>query len=353
MSKPYRRPDSKFWWIAPVIDGVQVRQSSSETDYDRADRKLKILEGKIAANEPITPKTDRSSFAVLLELVRNDYKIKKRRTLYDVEWRIDKQLNPCLGHLPAARASEELDHYILQRQAAGAANGTINNELAIVRRAYRLGFRKGHVSRIPHIDMLPRSTPREGYYSPQEFKAILARSEPLLRNILIVAYITGWRMRSIFRLEWSWVDLEEGFVWQTERKNAKATRWTLDTVIPAIGISLRGVFEEQAGLALVEDRVVSHVFHRNGRPVKSIRGSFHRVCREAGIEDRVFHDFRGTAIVNLLEAGADIATVMNMVGLKSERMVIHYAEKRGMRDERVREVGRMLERRFPKNRDEN
>ena len=127
----------------------------------------------------------------------------------------------------------------------------------------------------------------------------------------------------------------------------------MDTVIPAIGISLRGVFEEQAGLALVEDRVVSHVFHRNGRPVKSIRGSFHRVCREAGIEDRVFHDFRGTAIVNLLEAGADIATVMNMVGLKSERMVIHYAEKRGMRDERVREVGRMLERRFPKNRDEN
>lgn len=77
MSNPYRRKDSPYWWIAPWIDGQQVHQSSSETDWDKALRKLRILEGKIAANAPIGPRTDRDSFAVLLELVRTDYKLKK------------------------------------------------------------------------------------------------------------------------------------------------------------------------------------------------------------------------------------------------------------------------------------
>jgi integrase len=348
MAKPYRKPGSRFWWIAPFINGVQVHQSSKETDYKRAERKLKRLEGKIASHEPITAKTDRGSFQALLELVRANYKMKQRRTLSDLNWRIDKELSPALGHLPAASAWEDIEQYVEDRRRTGVTNNTINRELAIVRRAYRLGARRGLVSHIPYIEMLPGGDPREGYYTPQEFQAILRQSSELLRNILIVAFITGWRMRSIFRLEWKQVDFDEGFVWQTERKNAKATRWSLDAVIPTLGISLRQVFEEQAALAPVGDRVVPYVFHRNGKPVRAIRWLFKAACRRAGIHGRVFHDFRGTAIVNLLEAGTDPATIMNMVGLKTQGMVIHYALKRGMRDDRVREVARLLAERFPK-----
>jgi hypothetical protein len=201
VAKPYKRKDSSFWWIAPWINGVQVRQSSGERDYDRAVRKLKILEGKIAANAPITAKTDRDSFATLLELVRVDYKINKRRSLYDLELRLDRQLIPALGHLPAAKAWVELDNYILSRQEAGVANGTINNELRIVRRAYNLGAEKGLVSYNPKIKLLTGAGARDGYYSPEEFKIVLANGNSLLRNILTVAYITGWRLRSVLRLQ--------------------------------------------------------------------------------------------------------------------------------------------------------
>lgn len=344
MAKPYRRSGSRFWWIAPWIEGKQVPQSSRETDYDRAERKLKILEGKLAANAPITARTDRDSFASLLELVRTDYKIRRRRSLYDLEKRIDEALVPFLGHLPAGKAWQELDDYILNRQAGErpVANNTINRELAIVKRAYRLGIRRGYVSFVPHIEMLPGGTERDGYYSQAAFDTMVVSAPPLLRNILTVAYITGWRLRSILKLQWHQVDLKGGFVWQTESKNEKATRWPLDEV-PL----LREAFEAQdAATKAVKDRIVPHVFHRNGRPVKSIRGSFKKVLADAGISNRVFHDFRGTAIVNLLEAGLDAPTIMNMVGLKTERMVIHYARRRGMREDRLREAGRLLEMRL-------
>src|SRR5689334_6486572 len=105
MAKPYRRKGSRFWWIAPWISGRQVPQSSGETDFDRADRKLKILEGKIASNAPLTPRTDRDSFTSLLELVKTDYTIKRRETLPDLERRITKHLEPFLGHLQTSKVT--------------------------------------------------------------------------------------------------------------------------------------------------------------------------------------------------------------------------------------------------------
>src|SRR5262249_31194952 len=145
-----------------------------------------------------------------------------------------------------------------------------------------------------------------------------------------------------FRLEWRQVD--EDFIWQTERKNDKATRWPLDVRLDQAGVSLREVIERRrAARDFLQDQIIPWIFHREGKPVKSIRGSFEKAL---GSLARVFHDFRGTAIVNLLEAGVDEATIMNLVGLKTNLMIIHYAKKRGMRDARLKEAGKLLEMRL-------
>ncbi len=343
MAKPYRRRGSRFYWIAPWIEGKQVPQSSGETDYDRADRKLKILEGKIAANAPITARTDRDTFAALLELVRTDYKIKRRRSLYDLEKRIDVALVPVLGRLPAGKAWQEIPGYILGRQEDEIQNATINRELAIIRRAYRLGLRSGMVSFVPFIEMLPEENERENYFSKEQFAAIVAIASPLIGNILTVAYVTGWRIRSILRLEWRQVDLKGGFVWlnASDTKNMKATRWPLDVM------GLREVFEAQRkDTDAIKNAIVPWVFHRRGRPVKTFKNSWETIRKEAGVPAHVIHDFRGTAIVNLLESNADAPAIMNMVGLKTQAMVIRYAQKRGMREDRLREVGKLLEMRL-------
>ena len=345
MAKPYRRKDSRFWWIAPWIQGQQVPQSSGETDYSRADRKLKILEGRLAANAPITPRTNRDTFDALLSAVITDYAIKERRSIEDLTRRIRLHLNPMLGHLPAGKVkSSVISEYVLERKRSHAANGTVNRELAIIKRAFNLGKRSGAVSDVPYIEMLPEDNERETYVSRQQFHAIVRHVKPVVASILRTAYITGWRIDSILKLEWRYVDLEAGFVLLPARrtKNRKAVRWPLM-------MGLREVLEERRretdAAERKNSRLIPWVFHRNGQPVRSIRTAWIRARDKVGVPGYVIHDLRGTATVNLLEAGVDMPKVMSMVGM-SMATVVRYAGRRGNREESLVAAARLLESRM-------
>lgn len=326
MAKPYKRKDSRFWWIAPTINGVQVPQSSGETDYDRADRALRILEGKIAANAPITPKTNRGSFAALLESVEVDYTIMRRDTLPDLKRRIEKHLEPALGHIQSGKVSSiVISRYVLERQAGKAENATINRELAIIKRAFKLGLRDGSVSHIPHIEMLPEDNVRAGFFSPEAFQSLLRFSNPLLRQIVTVAWFTGWRLESVILLEWRNVDLSRGLVGLTRQqtKNGKATAFPLDP-FPELRSVLEARLAETKTVERAKNMRIPYVFHREGERIKSIRTAFVGARQRAGLPGRTFHDFRRTAAMNLEAMGFSETEIMNMIGLKTLAMFTRY-----------------------------
>lgn len=346
MAKPYRRKESRFWYIAPMINGAQIPQSSGTTDYAEALRKLRELEGNIAAGKVVNAKADRGSFAELLTDVQVNYLIKQRRSTPDLKRRIEKHLEPSLGHLRAKHlSSAAINTYILERQNAGAANASINRELAIVKRAFRLGIVSGKVSRVPHIEMLPEENERDGYYSRAQLASVLKHCHALAGQILEFAYITGWRIRSILKLEWRNVDLKGGFVWLNSRetKNRKPVRWPLKA-------GLGEILDERRRITSADEkaleRIIPYVFHRKGKPVKSIRKAWEKARVAAGVPGHVIHDFRGTATVNLLEAGVDIPKIMSMVGYKTIQMVQRYASRRGAREESLIDAADKLEKRL-------
>ena len=45
------------------------------------------------------------------------------------------------------------------------------------------------------------------------------------------------------------------------------------------------------------------VFHWGGRPIKKLRRSWQSACRAAGLEGRLLHDFRRTAVRNMVNRG--------------------------------------------------
>ena len=53
--------------------------------------------------------------------------------------------------------------YMAQRQAAGAANGTINRELAVLVRMLRLAYRNGKLQSVPVVDKLKEAGARQGF----------------------------------------------------------------------------------------------------------------------------------------------------------------------------------------------
>lgn len=56
----------------------------------------------------------------------------------------------------------------------------------------------------------------------------------------------------------------------------------------------------------------------------SIKGSFERTCRNAGITDLRFHDLRHTAATRMIEAGASIVAVSKILGHSDIKMTMRY-----------------------------
>jgi hypothetical protein len=50
-------------------------------------------------------------------------------------------------------------------------------------------------------------------------------------------------------------------------------------------------------------RIIAHVFHRYGRPIKSLRRAWKTACKQAGVPWLLLHDLRRSAVRNLERAG--------------------------------------------------
>lgn len=65
-----------------------------------------------------------------------------------------------LGGGANAISGDVLTSYVQHRQVAGLANGTINRELSVLGKAFKLGLEHGKVLRRPVIHLLKEARPR-------------------------------------------------------------------------------------------------------------------------------------------------------------------------------------------------
>jgi integrase len=173
--------------------------------------------------------------------------------------------------------------------------------------------------------MLPGEVVQSGFFTEEGFRSLLRHANPLLKDVLIMCYFTGWRIDSILHMEWRNVDLTRGLVSlrREQTKNKTATAFPL-APFPELRTMLETRKSDTEALERRKSVVIPYVFHREGAPVKSIVMGWKFARRKAGLPGRKLHDFRRTAVMNLEAQGWTETEIMGMVGMRSLSIFLRY-----------------------------
>jgi integrase len=125
---------------------------------------------------PITADVGKIRFEEAAEDLLTDYRVKKKRSLRTVTLRIRKHLTPFFGERRLASITPPLARqYVTRRQAAGAANATINRDLITLKRMFNLAMQDGKLMTRPYIPLLKENNVRKGFFEREQFQAMTNR----------------------------------------------------------------------------------------------------------------------------------------------------------------------------------
>ena len=320
----YRR--GKIFWISYYApQGEHICESSRSREKGEAKRLLQQRLGELADGRYVGPRPDKVTLDELAEDMLNDYRINGKKSVKDAE-RAAKTLIPFFGAGRKAQSlgSSDISAFVAQRQADGLTNGSINRELAALKRMYNLGLRNGKIIRKPHIEMLQEDNVRKGFFEWEQFQAVHAMLAEHLRAVMLFAYLTGWRVRSeVLRLIWSNVDFKAGTV-RLEPGTTKNKKGRLIYMTAALKMLLDQQWQRNMVFQREHGRIVPLVFHNQGKPIRNYYKAWHKACRLAGLAGKIPHDFRRTAVRNLVRAGIPERVAMEMTGHKTRSVFDRY-----------------------------
>jgi integrase len=302
-----------------------ARQGGRRGSYEDARALLAEREGQIVEGVPITPDSVKFSFTDGAQLVVNDYAKKERRSTSDLQRRLDKHLTPYFGAFRLSEITTDvIDAFVAARKKAGASNGEINRELAIVKRMYSLAMKARKIHHRPHIEMLAEAPPRAGFFEFADFERVRRRLPKEIRPLASFCYITGWRWKSeVARLRWQQVDFAAGTV-SIDAGRTKGGEPRVFVMTPELRTLLKGQRTYTQTINATATTPCLLVFHRAGKPIRDFYDSWRSACTAAEVPGRLIHDFRRTAIRNLVRAGVSEVVAMKMCGHKTRAVFDRY-----------------------------
>jgi len=66
------------------------------------------------------------------------------------------------------------------------------------------------------------------------------------------------------------------------------------------------------------------IFHRDGHPIKHMQRAWNTACQKAGLDGRLFHDCRRSAVRNAIESGLSERHTMALCGHRTNHMLYRY-----------------------------
>lgn len=332
------------YWIRYSVDGKRYRESTKSTSERQAQKMLDRKQAELGIGAFTEPAVKRTTLKDLAELLRQNYVAKDNRSLPRAE---DAIVHLTAHFGAAARATairDRIGEYESARLTAGAARSTINYELAILRRMFRLGVKAKRVIARLEIELTEPKNRRRGFFEADDFEALAAALPDYLAPVVTFAYYTGWRIPSeVPTRQWRHVDFREGIVRLEpgETKSGEGRSFPF-SALPA----LKALLEKQrARVTAVEKAkgvIIPWVFPSSvdpQLPIRHFRRAWRSALRRAAtvqhengltevvrpeLLDRIPHDLRRTAVRNLVRAGVPERVAMQLTGHETRSVFERY-----------------------------
>ena len=117
----------------------------------------------------------------------------------------------CEG-LDGGIGADYLGHRHSRLQEDQKAPATINREIQILGRAFRLGVERREILPGPHIRRLAENNVRQGFFTRAEFEAVVAALPEYLQDFTRFAFLCAWRKGQTAALKWEHVNRTDGVI---------------------------------------------------------------------------------------------------------------------------------------------
>jgi integrase len=290
------------WWIAFYANGKEIRKSVGKTRED-AER---VLAGGSMPTAPLTVNQ-------LLDGLIADYQANGAKSL-DTTLSHARAMRDALGVWPTTRITREVlvgvrDTWL----AGGVAPATINRRFATLSRGWRLAG----ISPVPRWPTVTERNARTGFFEREEVERLVPFLPAYLRPVVWFAFYTGWRRGEIMALSWHEVDLPGKVIRLGDTKSGYGRVLALEGAVWDILC-----YQERLGCfrALHTDAV----FPGPNGHLRDFKEAWKKARAKAGLEGKLFHDLRRTAVRNMLRAGVPERVAMEITGHRTRKVFDRY-----------------------------
>jgi len=210
-----------------------------------------------------------------------------------------------------------------ERSARGGppSQSTVNRELGYLRAAMNRCLDAERIERVPRFKMRSEAEGvRTDWCCAETLRRILehlAKRHQLLADVVLFAFLTGWRKTEVLHLTWKEVRLEERVITLEPLRN-KSRR------VRNFPISGRLV-------ALLSRREAAkvpgcpYVFHRAGERMSDFRKAWRTATKTVGMPDLKVHGLRRSFATYQMLAGIPSAITMSLAGWASDSIYRRYS----------------------------
>lgn len=319
----YKR--GKVWWMAYVVNGKQICESTRETNRQLAQQKLNIRLAQVAQGEfnllkkhgpRLNAWTEKYLESVQHDNTRRRYA--SSRANLNLFFGEDAQL----GHISA----ERIEEFKRVRRTKGIKSATLNRDLRFLSQILKQAAQERYIARNPFDAgkfFLNESRDRRKPHIlvAEEQEKLLAAARPRLRALIVLAVETGMRTGEMLRLRWTDVDLIGRSLQIGKSKSAAGVR--------CVPLSKFCHSELSRWRSLVGPEFSEFLFASSSNPLQpldSVRKPWKTALKMAGIPFFPIYNLRHTFASRMTAAGVASITVAQMLGHSSTQIVPRYAQ---------------------------